>query len=185
MWIAIAALTVVVVFLLLAVLGAMREVVVLRGDVKAFTDLVQRPPAPTFVAERDRVPAALSKRLPHATESSERHLVAFLSPGCQPCQDLASGLSAAVEEGHLAREQLTVVVWAFTHPEAERFASQIALPCILDGDGKLSRLCEVRATPTLFIVSADNHKVLDYSPEGSTEWVISRMKGPALTATAA
>lgn len=185
MWIAIAVLGVIVVFLLLAVLGAMREVVVLRGDVKGFTDLVQRPPAPTFVAEHGHLPAALIKRMPPASGSFARHLVAFLSPGCQPCQDLASGLAGAVGEGHLGADQMSIVVWAFTYEEAERYATRLGLPAILDGDGQLSRMCEIRATPTLFVVSTENYKVLDYSPEGSTEWVISRMTGPALTATAA
>jgi len=174
-WIAIAGLAVLVVFLTLAVLGAMREVVVLRGDVKAFRDLVQRPPAPSFVG--GRLPSLMSKMLPrvHSGSPHGRRLVVFLSPGCQPCQDLADGLSVAIAQGAVRAEDLTPVVWSFTPEEANRYASGLPFDSIPDGDGKLARACEVRATPTLFIVSEGAHEVLDYSPEGSVQWVIDRL----------
>jgi len=173
-WYVIAAQSVILAFLLLAVLGAMREIVILRGDVKAFRDLVQRPPAPSFV--HDGLPPALANELSLDQDGGlDRHLIVFLSPGCQPCQDLAEGLRSALAEGVLTRRHLTAVVWAFTPEEAERYASGLPFDTILDGDGKLARACEVRATPSLFLISTTDYRVLDYSPEGSTQWVINSL----------
>ena len=49
MWWVVLGLGVLTVLLLLAVLGAMREVVLVRGELEAFGQLVKRPPPPSFV----------------------------------------------------------------------------------------------------------------------------------------
>jgi hypothetical protein len=50
------------VFLLLAVLGAMREVTLLRGETGALAQLIKSPPPPTFV-QGGQVPDALKPQL--------------------------------------------------------------------------------------------------------------------------
>src|SRR2546423_9052810 len=104
----------------------MREIVVLRADVKAFRELVQRPPAPSFV--NDRLPDALAKLLPSKRSAgSGKRLVAFLSPGCQPCQDLADALTEAIDAGDVAAEDVTPVIWAFSTQQAEDHARRLRL----------------------------------------------------------
>jgi hypothetical protein len=162
-------------FLLLAHLGTMREVVLLRGDVKVFRDLIQHPPAPSFVNGRlpDELVNKLSER--DATMPGRHQVVAFLSPGCRPCEQLGEDLSTAVANGDLERDDVFVVAWAFATDEAERFAARLGLPYLVDVNGDLARACEIRGTPTLFVVERDTHKVLDFSPEGSAAWVLDRM----------
>lgn len=175
-WIAIAALAAITGGLWLALLGMMREIVLLRSDVKVFRELVQQPPAPSFVGER--APAALTAVLADrpATARQERQLVAFLSPGCAPCEELADELAEAVKARRLAYEDVLVFAWAYSEEDAARYANRLPLETVVDHQGKLSRACEVRATPTLFIVSRDDHTVLDYTPEGRSEWILDRMR---------
>lgn len=82
-----------------------------------------------------------------------------------------------MQDGRLNLEDVTVVVWAFSADDAARFAERLPLHCITDVQGELSRACQVRSTPTVFIVSTEgeSYSVIDYSPEGSIEWVLDQM----------
>lgn len=52
-------------------------------------------------------------------------MVAFVSPGCKPCEDLVLGLSVAAEERRLRREDLFFVVWAMKDADAERMVGDL------------------------------------------------------------
>jgi hypothetical protein len=107
--------------------------------------------------------------------NSDKHVVAFIAPGCGPCEDLASGLTTAVSEAAFSARDVSVVIWAATADGAHEFADRIPLATVLDVGGKISRRCEVRSTPTLFLVSQSDLTVADYSPEGSLEWIKTRL----------
>lgn len=172
--IATAALTV---FLVLCVLGTMREAALLRGEVKALSDLVRHPPPPSYVG--DEAPALLRDRLLELDGSSSRPvLVAFVSPGCQPCEVLVEGLRAAVDSGHLSATDILSVVWAQTSDQAEQFAERVPGTPVADAKGALSRACEVRATPTLLVISPGDHRVTDFNLEGDVQWVLARLTRP-------
>lgn len=179
------ALPAVVVFLLLALLGVMRETVLLRGEVKAFQDLIRRPPPPKFVNGHmpEALTRALAPRLPFAP-GSHQLLVAFVSPGCAPCEETVDALAAAVADGRVRHEDLAFVVWVLDETEGELFSPRIPGAFVLDSTGELSRACEVRATPTLFLVERDSYRVLDYSLEGTPQWATSRLATDNLVATA-
>lgn len=175
-WVVIAAQGTVTVFLLLAVLGAMREITLLRSDVRIFRDLIQRPPAPSFVG--GRMPDVLARELERVAWSdgaTERQAVAFLSPACSPCEVLADDLTALVGEDESRRDKITLVVSASDDVEAERFAAKLPLRAIVDRGGTLLRACEIRGTPSVFMVSRSEHNVLDYSPEANSEWVLEQI----------
>lgn len=167
-------------FFCLAVLGAMREVVLLRGEVKAFRDIVQRPPPPSFVHER--IPAALIAELEGALAAdrvSDRLVVSFVAPGCGPCEALVDGLAAAVANGKVDRDDLGFVIWTMEADAGRLLQSRVPSPAIVDAGGALSRACEIRGTPTVFLVSRVDYSVLDYTLEGTAEWVISRLTNVA------
>lgn len=165
-------------FLALAVLGSMRETVLLRGEVKALSQLITSPPPPSFV--RGRVPDALRKTLQQlhaAPAAATRWLVAFVTPGCGPCQEVATGLRNAVGRGEVLASDLVFVVWA-SRREASAFASELPGHVLIDDDGDLARSCEVKATPTSFVVSRADFRVLDFDLEGGVEWILDRMRAP-------
>lgn len=104
---AVLALATTTVFFLLAVLGAMRETVLLRGQVEALSQLVRHPPPPSYVG--GRAPEALVRAIEMAGETAVADgplAVAFVSPGCAPCEDLVAGLAAAVEDSEVGREDV-------------------------------------------------------------------------------
>lgn len=78
----------------LAALGAMREIVILRGELHAFDQLVRHPPPPGYLG--DRIPDAMIRRLGDARDNDRLQIVSFVSPGCRPCEDLAEGLQEAL-----------------------------------------------------------------------------------------
>jgi thioredoxin-related protein len=161
-------------FLILAVLGSMRETVLLRGEVEALSQLITSPPPPSFI---DRpVPDSLRKILesaePAPSTSGER-LVVFMTPGCAPCETIAEGLADAVNRGQVSTEDLLFVVWASPSEDTQRLVSQLPGHTVVD-DGDLARVCEVRATPTIFIVSRGDFTVNDYNADGRLEWIMNR-----------
>jgi hypothetical protein len=173
------------VFLLLAVLGAMREVVLMRGELEAFGQLVKRPPPPSYVEATLPAPLVdvLDETLAPGVDDGGL-MVAFVSPGCKPCEDLVLGLSAAAEERRLRREDLFFVVWAMKDADAERMVPDLPGQAVSDSGGSLARTCEIRGTPTVFVVSRSDYRVLDYDMEGDTEWVLSHLMHPEPVATA-
>jgi hypothetical protein len=173
-WIVIGVLVALLVFFCLAILGTMQEVVALRSEVKLFRDIVQHPPPPAFVG--GPAPSEMVELMRSGVASdSDKHVVAFIAPGCGPCEDLASGLTTAVSEAAFSARDVSVVIWAATADGAHEFADRIPLATVLDVGGKISRRCEVRSTPTLFLVSQSDLTVADYSPEGSLEWIKTRL----------
>jgi len=162
--------------LFLAVLGAMRETVRLRGEVNVLADLVRNPPAPSYVG--GRAPDALVRALESLDGPGANGLraVAFVSPGCAPCEELVEGLAIAIDETEITPDELVFAIWAASPEHAEQFAPRIPSPFVLDGTGLLSRACEIRATPTVLMVSQDDYNVVEYSLEGDTQWVINRLR---------
>lgn len=163
-------------FLLLAILGAMREVTLLRGEVEAFAQLIKSPPAPSFV--RTQAPDALKRvlraRVPAAGVDGAQ-LVAFVSPYCQSCERLAKEVEAAAHAGSVADDRLLFVVWARTEAEAIEMSAKLPGRTVLDVDGSLATACEIRATPTLFLVSDRDFTVVDYTLEGDAQWVLNHL----------
>lgn len=169
----------VVLFLLLAVLATMRETVMLRGQVTALQQLIKNPPAPSYAINGTQLPAPLVNALVGPADvsslvTSDVQLVAFVSPGCRPCETLTSGLADAVERGDVGGDSLVFIVWATDEARAAEYGSRLPGQVLLDCDADLQRIAEIRGTPTLLLVSrADNH-VIDYSLEGDVAWVITQ-----------
>jgi len=169
-------------FLLLVVLGALREVMVLRGEVAGLSQLITDPPPPSFVhadnGSDTRAPDALIRALQEANPlpMPSRQIVAFVAPGCGPCEDIARDVSALLNNGGGYRsEELLFIVGAPRMSEAQDFAAHLPGRTILDRGAVLRRACEVRGTPTLFLVSAPDFHVTDYTVEGDAQWIATRL----------
>lgn len=169
----------VVLFLLLAILATMRETVILRGQVTALQQLIKSPPAPSYAINREQIPAALVSALTGAAEgvtsaTCDAQLIAFVSPGCRPCETLTSDLAGAVERGDIASHDLVFIVWATDEARAAAYGSRLPGQVLLDCEADLQRIAEVRGTPTLLMVSRADHRVIDYNLEGDAAWVTTQ-----------
>ena len=105
------ALSVVVVLLILANLGTMREVVVLRSELASFAQLVTLPPRPHWL-EDDPFPDVLSKFHKQCVgEHGMPLLLVFFESGCPTCRTLVSRL----RDSRLAATSLNALIFIFAH----------------------------------------------------------------------
>jgi len=181
----IAVLAVAVGFLLLVALGTLREVVFLRAGVNRCDQLIARSrKPPSFVSEKVPdvlVEALASRRTPNGTGRTTRparELVAFVAPGCRPCETLvqrASLMSTGFEQ------LVFVVVAAHSANGDTAFAAKLPGRVIVDETGRLATACEIQATPTLFLIDKDDHHLVDYTYAGDVEWIANHLNQPSLT----
>jgi hypothetical protein len=171
-------------FLVLAMLGAMREIVLLRAEVATLSRLIRYPPEPSYAQERASVPAMLAPLLEAHESYGERQLVAFVAPGCGPCEGLARDVSAAIDRGQLDAKDVLFFVWAATARETDEMVNRLPGYAVPDYEGRLARVCEIRGTPALMIVAKDGHAVIDFQYEGDVQWIIRHLTSPRLVSAA-
>lgn len=181
MWFAVAGLGILSVFLLLTVLGALRELAILRTEVTA---LANRPSGSQEVAVPvldSRVRGVLEGLMRPANGGSARHdetyLVAFVSPGCTPCAEFGSGLDEAAKRGQVDTGRvLSVVSWA-SETECRRFAAVFPGTSVVDAKGEVADACNISGTPTFVFVSGETGEVSNYTQAGRLEWIVGYMNG--------
>lgn len=113
-----------------------------------------------------------------------QQIVAFVTPGCAPCEDLVISIRSALDEGLLPPAALLFVVWATPTDHGEALAATLPGPAVIDSDGALARACEVRATPAVFILSRPDFRVVDFSPKGDIRWIQSYLTSRLQVTTA-
>jgi hypothetical protein len=169
-----------VAFQMLAVLGLIREVARYRLQIAGFSHLVTNPPAPSFVGSS--APPLLVAALEDAPVSSNPQLVVFVSPRCGSCGVVLSALASAIRRNEIDEENVLFVVWAFPESDWRTYAEKLPSRYTVDLEGTLSRACEVRGTPTMFIVSPDDdYRVVGFNAKGDTTWAINEMTLSPLT----
>lgn len=173
-------LTVAILPLFLVILAVMREVVILRGEVTALSQLIVDPPVPSYLGQK--LPRALARRLEEMAgglaPSRRVHAVLFLKNACEGCNDLVADVRRAVGDGILDREDISFVVAAGEEAPIARAAQSISRSVVLDPGGKLLDESEIRATPTVLTVRGDTLDVLDYKLGGELGWIIDQLKRP-------
>ena len=165
--------------LILLVVGMMREIVVLRGEIAAFADLIKHPPPPTYVG-RD-LPDRLRESLEEIGLTSDHLVVAFASPSCGPSSQMLENLAEALADGQLHEDDV-VVVMATDRGRVDTEMSQGIPNVIHDVDGRLAHAAEVRTTPALVWVSLSQGVALEHHYGGSVEWMMQRLQAASLSA---
>ncbi|MGH2916665.1 MAG: hypothetical protein ACRDMX_16940 [Solirubrobacteraceae bacterium] len=173
--------------LLLAILGTMRETVIMRGEVTALAQLITDPPPPSFLG--DRIPDALAQHLVERVGSKQEErqvlVVALVSPTCSACKSLVAEIERAVSSGALGRSQIFLVVtWPEEpNPSIYKRAAMFA-EATLDEDGTLARACELRFTPTLIAVDVESMTATAHKPGGDIRWIYDNLNVPAAQSAA-
>lgn len=167
----------VIVLMFLVVLGIMRETVILRGEVKALSQLITEPPVPSVLG--NQLPALLSKELLSYNPASfpqKAHIIIFVSSNCFGCTDLIQELSKAIKSQSFSSQDFTLVVKSISNKnEMIELANLLGMKVVIDKNGKILELCEVRGTPTLFSVWLDKMEVFDYKLGGDLEWIHQKL----------
>ena len=173
-------LDIVVILLLLAtsaaVLGTMREVVILQSKVAAFTDLLLNPPGPVFIDGLlpDVVRAALLKA--DGVDTQQDIVVLFLRKGCSGCHQLLQGIKNGVSRGDFAANQIVGIVAEKSRGDLiETTLAAVGATPIIDYGRTLASACQVKQTPTLLHLEANSLQVIDTTVGGNFQWLQSRL----------
>jgi len=161
---------------LLMQLGVTREVVVLQEKVTAFSQLLLRPPVPSFLKAR------LPKKAIEAIEavgfrSGGPFILVFMKPACGGCFSLAEELMHATVTGALPRGAITCFLEEGSAGskidslirDTTRFVAETT------SDG-VFRACEVSATPTMLAINPETWEVFGHSVGGDAAWAVSRLE---------
>jgi hypothetical protein len=179
-------LSVVVVFLFLTILGTMREVSILRGEVAAFRQLILKPPVPSFASGALPLAAARALSVLPERPKERAHALLFLAQGCGGCDDLLRKVREALRRSEIRPDDLTFVLAAASEDAGVfRAAAEVTPRVILDSTDEIFRACEVHSTPTLFIVAGSSPQVTDYVFGGDVDWIRQRVhqRSPTLSLT--
>jgi hypothetical protein len=137
-----------VAFLFVAVLSLMRKVMVWRGEVDAIRTLI-RSAAPAPLIE------AVSRSQP-ATGFGPR-IVAFVAPECGGCERFVRESRAAVTEGRAHEDDFVFILYGDEEEQRRRrfreFLDGLPGRSIIDEAGRLGSVCDVRATPSIIVIS--------------------------------
>ena len=167
-----------VAFLFLLVLSLMREVVLWRGEVDAISTLIKHPPQPPFIGSAAPAPLieALSRVQPAIAVSSR--IVAFVAPECAGCEHFVRQSHAAIAEGRVRRDDFVFILYGDEEEQRRRrfraFVDDLPGRSIIDEAGRLGSVCEVRATPSVFVISSTNDAVA-FDMKGNIEWALSHL----------
>lgn len=159
-------------FLFLMIVGTLRELAIVSGRVTAITDVILRPPEPTFLGKSP--PTQLIKELDKALPPrSEAFAIAmFLRPGCQGCDALLGFLRNMVPVSEASSFVPILPKKTSRTTLAESCRTLFGL-VIVDEDDELFDRCEVRSTPMLFAIDRHSQKVVDFAVGPNVEWVSS------------
>lgn len=166
----------------LAVLGMMREVGILRGEVQALVNLVTVPQAPSYAGRQ--LPPTIVDAVRSAYSHPPGHLVvAFLDASCGSCQELLRALGKA----QLPRNQVFFVLAQDDYQENSaghnsdaqflQRVRRVSDKYVLDGDGRLAETAEAQAFPLLLLVDTSSMVVIDFSVRGDERWIKSALLG--------
>lgn len=185
MWLSLSAIAVSLILLLVS-LALMREIVILRGDVSALSQLITSPPDPRIIGHEipQRIFAAVASGDEAYREDAQACAV-FMADDCGACSKLADDIAATVGSPWLDLSRFCAVV--DTHdPDASYICRKLLsarMKVIHDHGATLAKECDVRGTPMSISFLATSGIALDYKYGGDLHWISERMRGAATYAT--
>lgn len=162
--------------LTLIVLALMREVVILRGDIRALVQTVTGASlAPTLAPS---APQPLLRDVQEAKHDFDEELVVFLSEHCSGCDELVDALHELALDGGF-----TAVVRGRATPEFKGRLVAAAGRVIDDARGRVFTGMGVTATPTAVIVDRPGGEIVDFSVGANRTWINQWARRRAVVAT--
>jgi hypothetical protein len=165
-----------ILIVLLMQLGVTREVVVLQEKVTVFSQLLLRPPVPSFLRgslPKSAIPAVQAVGF----RSDGPFVMVFMTPGCQGCLGLAEGLKEATATGLLPSEAITCFLAEGSAGSRIEVLLRASTPFVAEvSTGGIFRDCEVSATPTMLAINPDTWEVFGHSVGGDARWAVSKLQ---------
>lgn len=158
---------------ILLFLGLLREIVLLRQQVAAVSDLVTEPPVPDYIGRL--TPDHLQKLVIDASD----HVFLFVSEGCPSCEQIMAELIArnVGRTSNVARLRM-IVLGDVSRNDTRTMLDRLERSCgwtqTVDSDGTISAACKIYGTPTAVLVS--NSIATEYVPGVTAEWVVTALE---------
>lgn len=140
MGIAIAITSVLLLVVFVALLGTMREVVVLQGKVTGLTDLLLKPPSPQFFD--GMLPDLAREKLMRArpAEAVDSFFLVFVRQGCSGCARLLQEIKAGIADNGLDARRFTCVI-SGRSGGLDKALRTTGIHIITDSDNHLEEAC--------------------------------------------
>lgn len=155
----------------IAVLGVMREVVVLRGELDRRDHV-----SPSYLGSR--VPPAMAAALSDHDRCLEGRafILLFVSGGCSSCMALLDDLQASSQDRKKLVAERTVVVAMGGKSAVEDQLRSLGISTVSsEGDPeRIVELAEVEATPSALLITNPGFVATEHRIGVGLEWMISR-----------
>jgi len=160
----------------LALVGTMREVVVLQGRTDTLTELLLKPPEPTFPG--GVLPDSVADRLQSmAVEPPGDSFLIFLSKGCSGCSHLVQAIRGAISSNIANRSNFVCVIGAKSAGGSfEQSIADLSVAIVVDHDGQLMKSCQIQATPTIVHLQDKTLRVLGAAVGEGFDWILPRLR---------
>jgi hypothetical protein len=170
-------------FLVLVMLGILREVAILRSEVAALRTIVAEDPPSPLVNES--LPRRVLERLPDLRLGYPgRHVLLVLNDGCGSCHSVVDALREQSLTTASLPDAVTCVVRAQSgDAEIVQLARALTDRVVLDAGGKIWRDLHVHTAPTLFAVDTATGHVVETRTGGDAAWVTRQVTEDAETMT--
>lgn len=166
----------IVAVLLLAILGTMREVAILRSELTSFRELVTIPPEPEWF-RKGRMPRELADLHEFYSRSAHDMLVVmFVSSGCPGCRKLVDDL---LRKADLSGNKNLLFVTTPTAPSASgnpammQSIERAGWTLHADAGSDILFAAGVHGTPTAIVM--DRLEAKDYEPAPDVNWVVQQL----------
>jgi hypothetical protein len=154
-------------FVVLLVLGMMRELAIARSETDALMRILLQDAQPSFL--HAQLPAAIQQLLPPPNGHRHRVLLA-LSDGCGSCRAFLESLSQH-DDGRLAAG-LTCLLKVSTHRSPlVKLARRLTDGVVVDHKGELFKKLEVSSTPAMFVIDNTDGTVVGHKLGPDAMWV--------------
>jgi hypothetical protein len=176
-----------IVTLFLIVLSTMREIVILRGEVAALSQLITKPPTPTIIGSPlpGSLQAAVTKTPSNGRTNGHAslHVVMFLNDTCGSCTALVEAVHASVIAGKIDPFRLICVVHGRLDDHLAVPLREVGVNVVHDPQGTLTEECGVRRTPMLLSVLDVDGNGVDYVYGGDVKWILGQLQYGAVPDT--
>jgi hypothetical protein len=159
-------------FVVLLVLGAMREILILRREVNTAIDIITVPPRPPYLGKR--LPDDVQRALEPGLSEYAPELLLFLSEGCNSCVQVLKEIerhrdASASESGVPVRA--AIVTDQSLARRLLRINERTQLSIINDAADAAYRLTGLRGRPSALRIEWPSRTVVDYTRGVEPEWL--------------
>ena len=160
----------------LAILGTMREVVLLRSEVTSLSELIVVPPEPSWLSTGYLPEALVAVHDQFAADEAQELILVYVESSCPSCRTIVSDLSAYSETVEITGNVLFVLIDTPTEqnplPALLPDVEQTSCRFVVDRDKNLLAAAGIHGTPSALAITRT--EAVGYKAGVTTQWILNR-----------